>query len=404
LTVPVASAASSPARQASSAGAGSLVYVKAGNVFLSDTQGSLQYQVTADGSPGDPYTSPSQDTRGTIYAARHGKILRFQQNGATAGPPLSVSGALAGAISPGGNAYAYESVDWCSYRACRTTHVVQLPSGAEVAPFYQRHSASWIDGSTLLGVVLCGIVDYIRLGSSAPQSWVDDVTGPWHDALRIPNDPRGYFSCPETAASSADGTKVALRDGANELLMLLGSQGVGGAPLGGCAWPMSPDDHREGGVSVSADGSSVFWEQQDGIWSGSLAEIGSGCAALAASAHLLIPGASSPSYSAVAANPGALPRVSPPPAHPAPRVAPAKALLRRDKKSILIDLDSRYRRSRVAVWGKVRSKWVAVGTARLDVRGNAVVKIPKSRITTIRKGVILRIIRGRTRLAQVRLR
>ena len=100
------------------ASADSLVYIKSGNVWLSQPDGTDAYQVTTDGTPDSPYRSPSQADDGTIAAGRHDDIVRMTQNGTVLnridpdplvnsvshpvdGPPLDV------AISPDGKRIAY---------------------------------------------------------------------------------------------------------------------------------------------------------------------------------------------------------------------------------------------------------------------------------------------------------
>ena len=48
----------------------SLVFVRGANVWLSNPDGSGEYQVTFDGSSAAPYESPSQSDDGTIVAIR----------------------------------------------------------------------------------------------------------------------------------------------------------------------------------------------------------------------------------------------------------------------------------------------------------------------------------------------
>ena len=45
--------------------ADSMVFIRDGNVWLANPDGSGQYQVTLDGTPDSPYSSPSQADDGT---------------------------------------------------------------------------------------------------------------------------------------------------------------------------------------------------------------------------------------------------------------------------------------------------------------------------------------------------
>jgi hypothetical protein len=68
-----------------SAQASSIFFAKDGNVWLARPDGSGPHQVTLDGTPSDPYESPSQADDGTILAARGTlsatKLYRMRQNG-----------------------------------------------------------------------------------------------------------------------------------------------------------------------------------------------------------------------------------------------------------------------------------------------------------------------------------
>src|SRR5215213_5661011 len=50
--------------------ADSLVFIRDSNVWLSNPDGSGQYQVTLDGTATSPYESPSQPDGGTVMAIR----------------------------------------------------------------------------------------------------------------------------------------------------------------------------------------------------------------------------------------------------------------------------------------------------------------------------------------------
>jgi hypothetical protein len=56
--------------------ADSIVFVKDGDVWLANPDGSGQYQVTLDGTPNDPHESPSQADDGTIVAIRGNLVAR----------------------------------------------------------------------------------------------------------------------------------------------------------------------------------------------------------------------------------------------------------------------------------------------------------------------------------------
>ncbi len=69
----------------------SLVFIRGANVWLSNPDGSGEYQVTFDGSSAAPYESPSQSDDGTIVAIRETpgarrQIYRMTQSGIAAEP------------------------------------------------------------------------------------------------------------------------------------------------------------------------------------------------------------------------------------------------------------------------------------------------------------------------------
>src|SRR3954447_10358606 len=74
-TLAAAGAAAAPAA------ADSIVFIKDHNVWSADVDGSSPHQITRDGTSGDPYSSPSQDDRGSIAVARNVAILRLDRNG-----------------------------------------------------------------------------------------------------------------------------------------------------------------------------------------------------------------------------------------------------------------------------------------------------------------------------------
>src|SRR5437763_14482898 len=76
------------------AAADSLVFSRDNNIWLSTADGSGQYQVTLDGTPSSPYSSPSQADNGTIAALRtppggRAPIWGTSQDGGLAQPPIN---------------------------------------------------------------------------------------------------------------------------------------------------------------------------------------------------------------------------------------------------------------------------------------------------------------------------
>src|ERR671937_497835 len=76
------------------AAADSLVFVRDNNIWLANADGSGQFQVTLDGTPSNPYSSPSQADDGTIVALRtppggRPQIWRMTQSGGLINPPVN---------------------------------------------------------------------------------------------------------------------------------------------------------------------------------------------------------------------------------------------------------------------------------------------------------------------------
>ncbi len=61
--------------------AGSIVFVKADNIWISRPDGSGQRQITADGTPDDPYLVPSETEAGFIFAFRNRQLDDGQGHG-----------------------------------------------------------------------------------------------------------------------------------------------------------------------------------------------------------------------------------------------------------------------------------------------------------------------------------
>ena len=66
---------------AAPAAADSIVYVKDSNVWSARPDGSEQRRLTSDGTPQDPYSSPSQADDGTIVAVRGTRLHKLDRQG-----------------------------------------------------------------------------------------------------------------------------------------------------------------------------------------------------------------------------------------------------------------------------------------------------------------------------------
>jgi hypothetical protein len=108
------------------AGASSIAFVKQNNVWLASPDGSVQRQLTTDGTATTRYAWPSQADDGTILAKYGDLFVRIRRDGARIGDPIAAVGSdiqhsggmtvMAGPadprISPDGTRFAY----WISVR------------------------------------------------------------------------------------------------------------------------------------------------------------------------------------------------------------------------------------------------------------------------------------------------
>jgi hypothetical protein len=115
------------------ASASSIAYIKEHNVWLSSPDGSVQRQVTTDGTPARHYNWPSQADDGTILAKLGDYFVRMRPDGARIGDPVPgigsdiqhsgnltvMAGPAAPRISPDGTRFAY----WISARSLVTCPV-----------------------------------------------------------------------------------------------------------------------------------------------------------------------------------------------------------------------------------------------------------------------------------------
>ena len=99
-------------------GPGSIVFIRAHNVWIARGDGTGQLQVTTDGDATTPYVSPSQSDTGLIAAGHGPHIVLMRQNGLVVNrmdPPALVNevshpidGAVVQtAISPDGSLVTY---------------------------------------------------------------------------------------------------------------------------------------------------------------------------------------------------------------------------------------------------------------------------------------------------------
>lgn len=312
------------------AAADSLVFIKEDNVWLSEPDGTGQYQVTLDGSADNPYESPSQADDGTIVAARKwpngGPLYRMKQNGELINEiPIGavIAGPFAPQVSPDGRTVAFEQVfsryvngyleTSSDVRFTRTDgstpdSIGEVERGAG-AP-------SWIDsGRAFVGV---NATTTTVVPGQAPVQW-------WSDYDHQPK----WFSMGESVEDGevAPNGNVAVVRGELEdnTIQLYRSNGSFTSPPEPTCTLSGPSAGPAGkkflDPTFSPSGDALAWQEGNGIWTEALP---ANCAE--AKPYLLIPGATEPDWGPADVNPG--PRAVPaPPAAPAPApsvVKPAK--------------------------------------------------------------------------------
>jgi hypothetical protein len=279
------------------AATGSLTYVRDGNVFVSPADGGVESQVTRDGSAAHPYTSASQSASGVVLAIRDATAYRLVQGGQQIAPPVSL-GTFAsgvGAISPDGQALAFEQLDSCSIYtpACVNTAFVSLTTGTR-RPGYglEMSNPTWL-GSAVIGVVAGGVA---VAGPDQPNQSEWFGYGP----TPLPHIP-GSTDTVAAAAAAAGGTRIAVvtTAGVNggRFLLLLTAAGLGAPVTGACKFelPPGPDPHPV----WSPDGSAIAWEDATGINTLNIVDLSGGASCAANSTGKLIsPTGTRPTWSA----------------------------------------------------------------------------------------------------------
>jgi hypothetical protein len=324
--------------------ASSLVFNREdGNVWLANPDGSGLYQVTLDGSPGNPYGAPSQADDGTIVttfgSGDNERIIRMRQNGEVLSdfePAVEFAlGLFDAEVTRDGSKVAY----WTGFfgnstcdpgssgtTSCITTQVTSSTGPVDLGGVASRTNPSWITGTRLLtGGTNFGL-STLDLG----ESEVD-----WFSAGG-PNDPE----------VSADGSRLvhtatAVLTGQEKLDVreTTGNPQTDepgpAAPGGGCELT-GPAGGQFDDPTFAPNGQAVAWEESrvnesdppvagEGIWTWDLSSqpdlsAGGACAALPVNV-LRIPGGTNPDWGPADVNPG--PRFVPPnPNPPQPPVPP----------------------------------------------------------------------------------
>jgi hypothetical protein len=286
---------------AAGAAPGSLTYIKDGNVFLAPAAGGEEYQVTDDGTAGDPYISASRSASGTIVAIRGTTAYQMDTAGRDVDPPVDL-GTFAsgvGSVSADGRSLAFEELDSCSVftPACVNTAFRSLPSGARLPGYgLEMHNPAW-SGGAVIGAVAGGVA------ITGPQQ-PDQTEWFGYGPTPIPHQ-AGSTDTVAAAAASPDGTRIAAvttpgTDGGRFLLWFTAPR-LGAPVFAACklALPPGPDPHPV----WAPDGSAVAWEDANGVQTLDIVDLSGGNCGANSRGRVISATGTRPAWSAAAYDP-----------------------------------------------------------------------------------------------------
>ena len=268
--------------------ADSLVFVKDNNVWLANADGSGPYQVTLDGSPDSPYSSPSQADDGTIVALRtpaggRPEIWRMSQNGGLLNPPINTpapgTGAIDARVSPDGTLVAYWFLTEVSTGTCiycfqianqvLISHVDRFtnPDEAGLTP-HTGGWPSWMSNNRLYVSGASAEIWYYQIGTPEAVQW-------WGDSENCGVCMPAPIVNLSDGEVSRDGQRIAVVRGDGEETIALYQSG-GPPPADGTAPPMPTPkcvftlpvaERKFARPTWSQDGQTLAWQEGNGIWS-----------------------------------------------------------------------------------------------------------------------------------------
>lgn len=273
------------------ASADSLVFIKSGDVWVSEPDGSRQTRLTTDGG----YKYASQSENGVIAASRGSRVRVLSRSGQTLKDfPTAVGekdeyGPFDTEISPDGRNIAYEYFHYSDFWGLRIgVAYIEVASGEQV-------------GETQTGWSFPAWIDNLRLmHSGAPSTVHTDVM------IREVGEPNNtaldWFSHAEAGDLrdgdiSRDSTRLAFVGGEDgEFLLVYRLTGdPGGAAPEYCYHYLEPNGkYRD--PAISPDGQSLAWQENDGIHVGPLPDLSTGCAMPENEGRLVIPGGANPDW------------------------------------------------------------------------------------------------------------
>jgi hypothetical protein len=304
---------------APSAHAGSIVYIKNGDVWLANDKGKRQRAITRNGTSGNPYRSPAYSDKGVITAVRGRRVIHFfNKRGKRIRRARDIAGGptppydpvvIDHSISPNGKRLA--STLWITTR--EATPEPGEPTGTDYS------TTVWYT-NTKTGKLLPGTTDAGQsvtwVSNSLPvvfAPYVYHSADAWTVDLSNPNSPTQWFQDravvdvldPSDGEPLDDGEvtrakdKVAVVRGPNTtagsaptMIRVYAVSSLSIRPTERCDLRAAPNSRIES-PSWSPDGSQLAWSEADGIW---VSPIAGGTGDCGAVPKRLIRGGSQPDW------------------------------------------------------------------------------------------------------------
>lgn len=274
-----------------SASADSVIYVKAGDVWLADPDGSAQTQITHDGG----YSYASQSDNGVIIAAHDNRLHRLSRTGALEADLPTIAqgpgwfGPYEPQVSPDGRTIAYEFFTNEGGEVKNGTAYASARDGSAIGDLQTGWAyPAWIDNAT-------------TMQSGAPNALAEDVIV--RGAGEANNLGTPWFSHPDAGHVrdgdiSRNGSKFAFVAGQNdEYLTVYRRTGeIGVAVPEYCYHYLEAAGGKFRSPAFSPDGSQLAWEEGDGIYVGPIPDFTAGCSIPEIEGSLVIPGGTYPDW------------------------------------------------------------------------------------------------------------